>query len=196
MAYRFSQGFAALFIALRFFDTPLPPDTPVFVPLALTLAAILLLAFLVRLLAGNNAGAISLVLLSLYPGFASSTDGALALFGVSALITLLVSRDYSTDRNHTFALSFALAVPIALGSGMSLCFVPLSVAVGLAYLLLRYVPPGSIRPYRTLLKRLRANRSCAKWELVIITVAGLLSFLPLLLSGTTRIHSAVNSVIG
>jgi hypothetical protein len=184
MAYRVSQGLAALIIALSFFLTPLPLDAPILLPLTLTMAAIFLLGSIVRILAGNAAGAISLVLLPLYPAFPSSVDGALALFCLSALIALLVTRDYPAGKNHNLALSLALTVPIALGWR------------GLAYLLVRYVPPDSIRPYRTLLKRLRANRSCAKSELVIITVAGLLSFLPLLLLGTTRIHSAVNSVIG
>jgi hypothetical protein len=196
MAYRVSQGLAALIIALSFFLTPLPLDAPILLPLALTMAAIFLLGSIVRILAGNAAGAISLVLLPLYPAFPSSVDGALALFCLSALIALLVTRDYPAGKNHNLALSLALTVPIALGWRIGLCFLPLSAALGFAYLLVRYVPPDSIRPYRTLLKRLRANRSCAKSELVIITVAGLLSFLPLLLLGTTRIHSAVNSVIG
>lgn len=191
-----SQGFAALIIALSFFLTPLPLDAPVLLPLALTVAAMFLLGFIVRVLAGDIAGAISLIMLPFYPGFPSSVDGALALFGLSALMTLLVTHDYSTDRNHPVVLSLALAVPIALSFCMSLCLLPLSVAVAFAYLLLRYVPADSIRPYGTLLKRLRANRSCAKWELVIITAASLLSFLPLLLSGPTRIFSAVNSVFG
>ena len=195
MAYRFAQGFAALIVALSFFLTQLPLDAPILSPLALTVAAIFLLGFIVRVVAGNIAGAISLLLLPFYPGFPSSVDGALALFGLSALMTLLVIRDYSTDRNHTAALFLALAVPTTLAFRMSLCLLPLSVAVAFAYLLLRYVPPDAIRPYRTLLKRLRANRSCAKWQFVMIAVAGLLSFLPLLLSGTTRIHSAVTSVI-
>jgi hypothetical protein len=196
MAYRVSQGFAALIIALSFFLTPLPPDAPILFPLALTLAAILLLAFIVRVLAGDNAGAISLILLSLYPGFSSSLNGALALFCLSALIVLLGTRNYMADRQHAIALCLALAVPIALGVHMSLCLLPLSAAIAFAYLVLRYVPPDSIRPYRALLDRLRANRSQVKWELLIITVAGLFSLLPLLLPSTTRMHSAVHFATG
>ncbi len=90
----------------------------------LTLAAIFLLAFIVRILAGTNAGAISLVLLSLYPGFTSSSHGALALFCLSALMTLLCARDYTADRKHTVALCLALAVPVVLGLDLAAVLPP------------------------------------------------------------------------
>ena len=196
VVYRVSQGIAVLIIGLRFLLTPIPPDSPVLLPFALTLAAIFLLAFVVRILAGNYGGAISQLVLSWHAGFvAFSPDRTLALFCLSAAVALLATRDYTTDRTHNAALCLALAVPVALTWRMRLCFVPLWAAVAFSYLLLRYVPPDSVRPFRTLLRALRANRSCAQWEFLIMTAAGLLSAIPLLLSGTTRIHSAFHSAM-
>ncbi|MFL6446310.1 MAG: hypothetical protein ACJ746_01205 [Bryobacteraceae bacterium] len=194
IVYRVCQGIAALIIALSFLLTPMPPDAPALFPFALTLAATFLLAFLVRVFAGNNAGAISLILISLYPGFSYSSDRALALFCLSALMSLIATRNCAGHPRDNVTLCLALVVPVALGWYMKLCLLPLSAAIGFAYLLLCYVPPDSIRPYRTLLKSLR-NRSGARWELLAITVAGLLSLFPLLLSSATRLHSAVNSAM-
>jgi len=110
-------------------------------------------------------------------------------------MALLAIRNYA-HRSDNVALCLALAVPVALGAHMRLSLLPLSAAVAFAYLLLRYVPPDSIRPYQTLLNSLRTNSSGATWELLIITVAALLSLFPLLLSDTTRIQSNVNSAPG
>lgn len=196
-AYRVSQGIAVLIIGLRFLLTPLTPGAPILVPFALTLAAIFFLASNVRLLGGYNAGAISLVLLSLFPDSGTAPyERPLALFCLSALVTFFATRDYEVHRKNIAGLCAALAVPIALGCCVRLCLLPLSATIAFAYLLLRYVPPDSIRPYPTLLKCLQANHSSARWELLIITVAGLLSLLPLLLFDTSHIQPVVHYASG
>jgi hypothetical protein len=190
--YRIAQCISAVVIALRILSVETPPGAVAWLLSSLEITAVLLLAAIVRSLGGNIAGAVSLLLISLSPEVVAFSSGeALRFFCLAALVWLLATRSSRVDRSNML-LCFTLAALIAIGSRTNLVFVVLSPIAAFAWLLGRYVPRDSIRPYRALLQSLRIQVPSEAWKgILIITVAPLVVLVPSWRDMIASVHSGL-----
>src|SRR4051794_30812158 len=113
----------------------------------------------------------------------------MSFFCLATLTWLLATRHWTRDTSY-FPISLVLAALVTVGSRVSVSFLVLSPVVGFAYLLLRYAPSESVRPYRAVWESLRTRRAAALRDILIIAVAPPLSLAYFCVDDCAQLHSA------
>jgi hypothetical protein len=125
---------------------------------AMVLCASLVIGAIVRTTTGSFSGSVALVLISFYPRLPDLRGTqAVGFFCLVSLVWILVTRDWTWDRNRV-ARCLLLGFVVAVGCCDNFSFLLISPAVAFAWLLRRYVSPDSNQPYRDLWRCARAHR--------------------------------------
>ncbi len=137
-------------------------------------AGTLLTGSVVRTVAGNIAGAITLLLLTFYPVLVCYEHMLLSETGIffflALLVWLLVKFQAQARRLSLPFLPVLLACATALGYYWRPTIIYLAPALALGYLLIAYLPPESIRPYREFWLNFRNQRAAAVRAFAIIAL--------------------------
>jgi 4-amino-4-deoxy-L-arabinose transferase-like glycosyltransferase len=144
-------------------------------------AGALLTGSVVRTVAGNTAGAVTLIVLAFYPVLVCYEHMLLSETGIFLFLALLVwllIRFRAQTQQSTLAFPVLLACVTALGYYWRPTILYLSPVVALSYLLRVYLPGESLRPYREFWKNAQKDRARAFRNFLIATLGPLLLAYP------------------
>ncbi len=128
------------------------------------IAGVLLTGSVVRTVAGNTAGAITLIVLAFYPVLVCYEHTLLSETGIFFFLSLLVwllIRFRAQVQQAAVVFPALLACATALGYYWRPTIIYLSPAVAFSYLLRVYLPTESLHPYRELRENLQRNWASA-----------------------------------
>ncbi len=178
--YLRTPGFPSA-LKLAFFLGGEQPQAAMMVPVLAGAAGVLLTGSVVRTVAGNTAGAVTLAVLTFYPVLVCYQHMLLSETGIFfflALLVWLLIRFREQTKRSAKAFPALLACGTALGYYWRPTIIYLSPVLALSYWLVAYLPAESLRPYREFWENLRRDRARAVSGFLIVALGPILLAYP------------------
>jgi hypothetical protein len=178
--YLRTPGFPSA-LKLAFFLGGEQPQAAMMITSLAGVAGVLLTGSIVRTVAGNTAGAITLLVLTFYPVLVCYEHMLLSETGIFfflALLVWLLVRSRAQARPSGGSLPVLLACTTALGYYWRPTIIYLSPVIALGYLLLVYLPSENFHPYREFWSNIQKQPSRAVRGFAIIALGPLLLAYP------------------